>query len=135
MNSLDRQIEFVSILNFFIAILSLLALVVSGMIMFYGIFYSGDSIDVIAMVSAFILVLMILPSAFAMILFLLAGIGLMMRRTWGYYVHIIAAIGIGLTIIGLVYTIPVLFYSLKPEFRAQVIRHQAPQLITHPAGI
>lgn len=63
------------------------------------------------------LLLFIIPSFLTFLTFLLAGIGLLMRRVWGFFFHIA---GSALTILSLIfipYSVISLVFSLKPAFR------------------
>jgi hypothetical protein len=59
----------------------------------------------------------LLPNVIYFLLFLAAGIGLMKRTTWGYYVHLTTAILAGFSCIGLAYTIPALIFAFQPDFK------------------
>lgn len=121
------QIGLFAVLNFLLAGIALLGCALVCLLLLYGIFFSGDPIDEIIILTIVIFFLGLLPNGIAFVLFLLAGIGLLRRKVWGYYTHIAAAILAALSIIGLVYTIPALIYSFKPEFRVGFFHNQSNQ--------
>lgn len=62
-------------------------------------------------------VIFLVPNLISFLLFLPAAIGLMKRRTWGYYAHLAAAVLAGFSCIGLLYTVPALIMAFRPEFK------------------
>ena len=45
------------------------------------------------------------------------GIGLILRKPWGYYSHLAGAALVAVTVFGVIYTIPALLIALRPEFK------------------
>ncbi len=60
-----------------------------------------------------------IPIMIAFITFICAGIGLVKRKPWGFYFHLVASGMVALTIIFLPYTILSFIFSFKPSFRGQ----------------
>ena len=45
------------------------------------------------------------------------GIGMIRRKTWGYYSHVAGSALVAFTGLGIIYTIPSLVIALRPAFR------------------
>lgn len=100
-------------------VLALLALVWTGFIglaLIYGIFYSGDQG---AELAAGVLGSLFIgsPGAIGLIVYTVAGIGLLKRRSWGYYCHLAGAALAALSCVGVVYTIVAIVFAMQPEFK------------------
>ncbi len=61
-------------------------------------------------------VILSLPGAFGLVVYLTAGIGLVRRAAWGYYAHLGAAWLAALTCVGAIYTAVAVPYALRAEF-------------------
>lgn len=87
-----------------------------GAVLVFGIFFSGDPADEMA---AGVLGSLILgaPGLLGLVVFLLAGIGLLRRTNWGYYAHITGAVLAVFSCVGLIYTPFALIHALQPGFR------------------
>jgi hypothetical protein len=60
----------------------------------------------------------IVPNVVYFLLFLPAAIGLMRRKSWGYYFHLTAAIFAAFSCVGLLYTVPALIFAFQPDFKS-----------------
>jgi hypothetical protein len=89
--------------------------------MFFGVYFSGDTGQELAM-GLLGLLLLGLPGLFGAIVYLPAGLGLLFRRAWGYYFHLAGAVLAALTCVGVIYTIPALLFALRPEFTMAFFR-------------
>lgn len=65
------------------------------------------------------------PVLIAGILYAVAGIGMIKRRPWAYYLHLIGACAAGLSCIGLAYTIPAIMIAQRPTFRSEFFPEEA----------
>jgi hypothetical protein len=108
-----------------IAVFGVLNLVFSGFcglgllllfgVMIFGVFFSGDERD--EMVFGLIgLAIVSFPFWVGLVLFLVAGVGLLRHKPWGYYFHIAGAALAALSVVGLVYTIFAFVVALHPDF-------------------
>jgi hypothetical protein len=102
-------------LNFVLAGLWGIWLLVIGGVLVYGIFYSGDKGQELFAGVAGSLVLA-LPGLVGFIVHLVAAIGLVRRSAVGYYFHLVGAILAVFTCIGIVYTVFAFVFALRPEF-------------------
>ncbi|MEO7508366.1 MAG: hypothetical protein ABIZ95_14065 [Pyrinomonadaceae bacterium] len=106
----------VTIFAVFNLIFSLFALGGIGfwlLVVMTSVFQNDPKVGDIAVGSAFF----IIPNIVAFILFLPAAIGLMKRKNWGYYFHLCAAVLAGFSCVGLLYTIPALYFAFQPGFK------------------
>jgi hypothetical protein len=102
-------------LNFVLAGLCGLGVLGVLTVLVYGIFFSGDQGEELAMgVIGCVFVALIAFTGF--LIYLMAGIGMARRRPWGYYLHCIGAVLAGLTLVGGIYTVFALMYAFRPEF-------------------
>jgi hypothetical protein len=53
----------------------------------------------------------------ALLTLTVGAIGLIRRKPWGYYYHLAGVVLVGVSIIGIVYTIPALLVAIQPEFK------------------
>ena len=113
----NPTVKIFAIINMLLAGLGLLGLCALSLGWIYGIFFSGDPARVKILGSLSILVYSI-PIGFGFALFLSAGIGLWKEKTWGYYLHIAAAVLAAFSLIGIVYMIFALIFAFQPEFKA-----------------
>jgi hypothetical protein len=111
----EASIAVFAVLNFVLAGLALLWALLIGAVLIFGILLSGDQADDLAEGVLGCLVLGV-PSLFAMVVYLLAGVGLVRRRAWGYHFHLGGAVLAAFTCLGVVYTILAFVFATKPEF-------------------
>jgi len=106
-----------AVIDLLLAGLSLLGLCALSAAWFYGLFLSGDPAQdkLIGSIGMFIYTLLVLS---IFIVFLSAGMGLWKEKTWGYYLHIAAAVLAAFSLIGIVYTVFALIFAFRPEFKA-----------------
>jgi hypothetical protein len=103
--------------NFVLAGLCLLWILVLVAVIVYGIGFSGDrGAELVEGVvgAAFLAV----PGIIGLGVYLVAGIGLVRRRPWGYYFHLAGAVMAALSCLGVIYTVLALVFALRPEFSA-----------------
>ena len=107
-----------AVLDFLFSGLALVGILFFCAVLLYGIFLSGDSRGEIAagILGCFIL-LLLLSVGFSV--FLIAGIGLLKRKTWGYYLHIVASVLAVFSCIGIVYTVFSLIFAFRLEFKSE----------------
>jgi hypothetical protein len=110
-------------LNFVLAGLCAVWLLLVGAILVYGIGFSGDRGKELATGIAGC-VLFALPGLLALVIYLPAGFGLLRRRNWGYYLHCAGAVLAAFTCIGLVYAVPAFLFALQPEFSTPFFRRE-----------
>lgn len=103
------------VLNFALAGLCLLWTVLLAIVLVYGIFFSGDQGGELAAGIAGS-VLLALPGVMGSFVYLLAGIGLTRRRSWGYYFHCGGAVLAAFSCVGILYTVLALVFATRPEF-------------------
>ncbi|HPR62966.1 MAG TPA: hypothetical protein PK014_01995 [Thermoanaerobaculia bacterium] len=110
-----------AVFNLVFAGLSLLWLLVVAMAVAYGIFMSGDpKSEIFAGVMGSVILL--IPSLAALIVYFLAGLGLIRRKAYGFYFHIAGAILAIFTCVGILYTIPAMGFALQPSFKDLFLR-------------
>jgi hypothetical protein len=114
----DSSIPVFVALNFTLAGLAVLWIVLLGCVLVFGIVMSGDPPDEIrdGVIGTIILAA---PAVVGAPLYAFAGFGLLKRRTWGYYVHLVGACLAGLSCLGLAYTIPAILMAQRATFRAE----------------
>jgi hypothetical protein len=104
-----------AVFNFVFAALCLLWLGVLALALAYGIFLSGDTGD--ELLSGVVgVVLFAVPGVLGLVIYPVAGLGLMYRKAWGYYFHLIGAVLAVLSCIGVVYTVFAFTFAFRPEF-------------------
>ena len=84
----------------------------------YGIWFSGDPRDEIAAGVAGSLMIL-LPLFVGCVVFLIAGIGLVKRQVWGYYLHIAASVLAAFSCLGIVYTVLAFVFAFRADFKAE----------------
>ena len=106
-----------AVLNFVLAGLCALWLLLMTGVLVYGIGFSGDRGEELAagIVGS---VALAVPGLVGLAVYLLAGFGLAQRKGWGYYCHCAGAVLTAFTCIGLVYTVFAFVFALRPEFSA-----------------
>ena len=114
----DSSVDIFAAINFSLAGLSCLFILLFILVLVYGIFFSGDTEEEI-LSGTLGFIILILPATIGFIIYLIAGIGLHNRRTWGYYMHIVGSVLSFFTIILVAYSIISLVFVFKPEFREQ----------------
>jgi hypothetical protein len=62
------------------------------------------------------------------------GIGLILRKPWGYYSHLTGSVLVAVTCFGIVYTIPALAFALRPEFKEYFRGLKATKPVSDPLG-
>lgn len=104
-----------AVINFVLAGLCVLWLLIIAAMLVYGVGFSGDEGEELA---AGILgsVLLAIPGLVGVPVYLAAGLGLQWHRSWGYYFHCTGALLAALTCVGLVYTVAAFVFALRPEF-------------------
>jgi hypothetical protein len=119
------QISAFAGLNFAFAAICLLGVLGMGGVLIYGIFYSGDEGSELA-AGVFGSLIVASPAALGVVVYSLAGFGLLRRRTWGYYAHLAGAVLAALTCVGAIYTIVALIFSTRSEFSSAFFPSTAP---------
>jgi hypothetical protein len=71
------------------------------------------------------------PALVGMFLYAFAGYGMVKRRRWAYYVHVVGACLAGLSCIGLAYTIPAIMMAQRPSFRAEFFPEEAAMMAAY----
>lgn len=105
-----------TVINFVFAGFAVLSLVLIGLVLIYGIFFSGDEGEEL-MAGVFGSVFIAFFLAVGTGVYLTAGIGLAKRKRWGYYVHIAGAILAAPSCLGVPYTVAALIFAFRPEFK------------------
>ncbi|WP_143206687.1 hypothetical protein [Singulisphaera sp. GP187] len=70
----------------------------------------------------------------ALVTLTVGGIGLILRKPWGYYSHLTGSALVAVTCFGIVYTIPALAFALRPEFREYLRGTKATKPVSDPVG-
>jgi hypothetical protein len=83
------------------------------------------------MVGAIGMLILYLP---ALVTLPIAGVGLIMRRPWGYYSHLAGAALVAISIFGVIYTIPALAIALQPNFKDHFFGKQGLKPLSDPLG-
>jgi len=120
----DSSIPVFVALNFTLAALALGWLVLWLAVMIFGVLMSGDPPDEIrdGVLGTIILTA---PAVVGAPLYAIAAFGMLKRRRWAYYVHLVAACLTGLSCVGLAYTIPAIVMAQRPTFRAEFFSEEA----------
>jgi hypothetical protein len=101
--------------NFILACLCALSLMLVSVVLVYGIGFSGDQgEDLAAGIGG--CALLAAPNVLGLVVYLMAGLGLLHRRVWGYCFHCVGVVLTAFTCLGLIWTIPALIFALRPEF-------------------
>src|SRR5687768_6173007 len=120
----DSSVPAFIALNFALAVLAVMWMAVWGWRVVHATMLGGDPPDEVPNVVHGCIIL-ITPAVVAAPLYAFAGFGLLKRRPWGYYVHLVGACAAGLSCVGLAYTIPALITSQRPAFRAEFFPEEA----------
>jgi hypothetical protein len=105
-----------AVMNFVFAGILIIIALIFGIVLIYGIFFSGDTEEEIES-GVMGCVILTIPLLIGIGAYLSAGIGLLKRKKWGYYLHIAAAILSFFTLILIAYTIVALIFAFRPEFQ------------------
>lgn len=114
----NSNVSTFAVLDFLFSGLALVGILCICAVLVYGIFFSGDPRGEIA-AGVFGCFVLLLPLSVGFIVFLIAGIGLLKRKTWGYYLHIVASVLAVFSCIGIVYTVFALVFAFRPEFKSE----------------
>jgi hypothetical protein len=116
MKSRNTAVDIFGIIDLVLAGLNGLAILLMLVVLAYGIFGSGDpEEEIISGVYGCIIIMV--PLLIGFIIFLSAGLGLMRRKIWGYYMHIVASVISFFTFILLAYSILSFVFLFQPDFR------------------
>jgi hypothetical protein len=120
----DTSIPVFIALNFTLAGLAAAWVALCVCVLLFGILMSGDPPDekrdgVIGTI------ILGAPVFVAGILYAVAGVGMIKRRRWAYYLHLVGACAAGLSCIGLGYTIPAIMIAQRATFRAEFFPEEA----------
>ena len=120
----DSSIPVFIALNFTLAALALGWLALWACVLVFGIVLSGDPPEEIrdGVLGAIILSA---PAVVVAPLYAFAAFGMLKRRRWSYYVHLVGACLAALSCLGLAYTIPALIMAQRPTFRAEFFPDEA----------
>jgi len=102
-------------LNFVFAGICFLWSALNTSALIYGIFYSGDTEEKVKR-GAIGLAILAFPGVMGVIVYSVAGLGLLKRWKLGYYVHLVGAVLAAFSCIGLIYTIFAFIYAFRPGF-------------------
>lgn len=107
-----------AVLNFLFAVWMLLVVLLLGGALVYGIGFSGDPPEekLGGGIVGGILVLVFFLNTFVHVA---AGIGLLGRKRWGYYAHLVGAVTEACSCLGTAYTILAFVFALQDDFRLQ----------------
>lgn len=120
----DTSIPVFIALNFTLAGLSILSVALWVCVMLFGILASNDPPDEVA-AGVLGCVILSVPALIGAVLYSFAGYGMLKRRRWAYYVHLVGACLAGVSCIGLAYTIPAIMIAQRPTFRAEFFPEEA----------
>lgn len=120
MNKEHSAVDIFAVIDFALAGLHALCILLMIAVLVYGIFFSGDTEEEISQgVRGFLIVTIPLLLGFG--IFFSAGLGLLKRKLWGYYVHIVAAVLSFFTLVLLLYSVICFVFIFKPGFRSEFI--------------
>ena len=103
------------VVNFVLAGICLLGTALILIALVYGVFYSGDQGRelVEGLLGCAILGA---PAGLGLVVYLLAGFGLLRRKKWGFAFHVVGAVLAALTCVGAIYTAVALIHAFRPGF-------------------
>ncbi len=114
----NSVVDIFGVIDLVLASLFALCILLLVAVLIYGVYFSGDTEEEIMLgVQGFAMVTLPLLIGFG--IFLIAGLGLIKRNTYGYYIHIAAAAISFFTFILLLYSIISFVFIFKPEFREE----------------
>jgi hypothetical protein len=96
-------------------------------VMVFGVIFSGDPPEEI-MYGIIGSLMLGIPGLIACVVYLAAGVGMLRRRRWSYYLHLGGACIAALTCLGLAYTIPAMIIAQRPSFRGEFFPEQFPEM-------
>ena len=107
-----------ALLNFIFTFWMLLAALLFVGALVYGIGFSGDPLEekIGGGIIGAILVLILLCSA---LVHLVAGVGLLWLKRWGYYAHLAGAVVESCSCLGVAYTTLAFIFALQDDFKSQ----------------
>lgn len=112
----NTTVDIFGVIDLVLAGINALAILLMLVVLAYGVFASGDpEEEIISGVYGCIIIMAPLLIGFGV--FLSAGLGLIKRKRWGYYMHITAAVISFFTFVLLLYSILSLVFIFRPEFR------------------
>jgi hypothetical protein len=120
----DTSIPVFIALNFTLAGLSVLWLAFWACVLVFGVMMSNDPPEEV-MYGVLGSVMLASPALIGVFLYTFAGYGMVKRRRWAYYVHLVGACVAGLSCIGLAYTIPAIMIAQRPSFRGEFFPEEA----------
>jgi hypothetical protein len=83
----------------------------------YGVFFSGDPKEqIIEGVVGCIII--IVPSLAGLVIYGLAGYGLIKKTTWGYYLHVTGAVLAIFSCVGIIYSVIALVFAFREDFKS-----------------
>jgi hypothetical protein len=121
----EKKIGVFAVLNFILAGFCLLGLVTMAFGLVYGVFLSGDQGEELWAGVLGCLMIM-LPAALGLVVYTLAGIGLLKRKSWGFVCHVIGAALAVLSCIGVVYTVIALIFAFRRDFKDEFFALPSP---------
>ena len=121
-------------LNFVLAALSFVGVIGTFALIVYGVYYSGDTGEELA-AGVFGSLMIGLPAMAGSVIYTLAGVGLMRRRPWGYYMHMVGAGLAVLSCVGVLYAIPAILFAVQSSFKDEFFpRPYPPPYAAPPYG-
>lgn len=118
-NNLDKKpnsLIITTVVNFVFGGIGVVYITLFTLLLFYGIFFSGDPLPDI-MAGTLGVYCLTLPIFITTTLFIASGVGVMKLKPWGYYTQMATAILAILSIIGIPYGLPILINLLNPEIK------------------
>lgn len=111
----EQAIVIFAILNLVFATMAFMGVLFFGVIMLFGIYYSGDPAEEVrdGILGSIILSF---PFVLGTLVYGLAAVGLYKRTAWGYFFHMAGAILTALSCLGIVYTFFAMTWAAKPGF-------------------
>jgi hypothetical protein len=115
--SAEHSIALFSTLNFVLAGLCALWLVLMLAAVVYGIGFSGDQGKELA-TGILGSVILATPGLVGLPVYLFAGLGLLRHKAWGFCFHCTGAVLAAFTCVGVIYTVLAFVFAFRPEFSA-----------------
>ena len=106
--------------NFLLAGVCIVGVLLLGAVLAYGVFWSGDSGSELAS-GVLGTLLLATPTAAAGGIYMAAAVGLQRRARWGYTLHMVGAAMAALTCCGLVWTAAGIGMALGEDFKAEAL--------------
>ena len=114
----DTAVPVFIAINFALGGLCALWAVLLACVLVYGIFFSGDRGQEL-MAGVLGSVILLAPGLVGMFVYLPAAIGMIKRKRWAYYIHLVGACYAAVSCVGLAYTIPAFIIAQRPSFRSE----------------